>query len=583
MTNKQSSMNKSQTPETHPTQETPQTQKTPPDLFQLGQEAFEKFLAEFAAYGIEADPGIELRRGTGLLCYYSLTDRHIYLSVPDLAGPTGKLQALFFRSLLGCQSTGELLYFFRLFIPHIIAHELTHHFRQRYGLFGKSLWLEEQVANKLAVAVVKHRLSPEEKTQARNFLRRAINTVARQMAEKNIAADSYYSVLDALNVSGQIDVAQFETLEMLQSSLGVSAEELLEGSGQLSADMEDRLEQRDELIGEIDEQYAADQIKYIYYHLGWLYLDLTSRETEYVDEFARNYLNLGVELLPLLNPPDAQTATIPALQACYRAYQSVIEHHPAAGRYFYKRYRSLLLARLQSARLPAAAQTEHLKREVRLLLESWTETEADTLDYLAQLAPAELRPCFPHLIAQNLSANLRLPQDLPTPTDRRLWQHVVEPAPNAPDDAAANTLHRLSLLDQTDIYRPLPAELQLKLAHKFNLVHFAAGEPVIWQGERNDDVFFLIEGRLEVLVLQNGAPQVVSHVSPGEMFGEIAFFTEDPRYATVRATEPSRCFVLTDADLQLIAYEHPTILMRMAAALAQRLADMYGVSRHETV
>ena len=67
------------------------------------------------------------------------------------------------------------------------------------------------------------------------------------------------------------------------------------------------------------------------------------------------------------------------------------------------------------------------------------------------------------------------------------------------------------------------------------------------------------------------------------MFGEIAFFTEDPRYATVRALEPSHCFVLKDSYLQLFAFDHPVMLMQMAGALAKRLADMYKTSRRETV
>ncbi|MCB9106942.1 MAG: hypothetical protein H6633_22255 [Anaerolineales bacterium] len=50
-------------------------------------------MREFAAYGLEADPGIELRQGNGVLCYYSLEDRHIYLSVPDFSRPVGKLQS----------------------------------------------------------------------------------------------------------------------------------------------------------------------------------------------------------------------------------------------------------------------------------------------------------------------------------------------------------------------------------------------------------------------------------------------------------------------------------------------------------
>jgi CRP-like cAMP-binding protein len=93
----------------------------------------------------------------------------------------------------------------------------------------------------------------------------------------------------------------------------------------------------------------------------------------------------------------------------------------------------------------------------------------------------------------------------------------------------------------------------------------------------------LISGRLEVWVTQDEQPVKVGVIEPGQLFGEIAFFTADPRYATVRAVELSECFVLTDTDLQLIAYKHPTILMQMAGALAQRLADIYETSRNETV
>lgn len=550
------------------------------DLFELGQKHFKAFIAECAAYGLEADPGLELRKGSGLLCYYSLKERYIYLSVPDFSSPVGKLQALFLRSILACENNEELIRFFQLMIPHVVAHELAHHYRHRYGQFREGdLWQEEQLANKLAVAMVKHRLAPAEKEYARNFLRRTIETLSAKMEAKNIASDSYYSVLQALNVSGQVDVADFENIELIEGVLGTQAEtEMLVGSGQLSSEVVERLEGREKLIEKIDEQYAADQLKYIYYQVGWLYLDLTSRETEYVDEFARLYLGLGVDLLPVIQsddpPPDK------AVLACYRAYRETSPRSPAAGRYFYKRYRSLLLTRLKSAELQIAAHAERLKREAALILENWNEGETDTLDYLAQLAPPALRSLFPHLIAAQLDVSLDLPADLPTDTDRRLWQHIAR---GKEDSAAAQTLYRLQVLDQTDIYRPLPAELMLELAHRFCLAHFAPGEAIIWQAERNDDVYFLIDGKLEVILTQADQPVKVGFIQPGEMFGEIAFFTADPRYATVRAVEPSRCFVLTDVDLQLLAYQHPAILMQMAGALAKRLADMYKTSRNETV
>ncbi|MCP4627743.1 MAG: hypothetical protein GY850_30125, partial [bacterium] len=224
--------------------------------FKVGQKCFAFFIKEFESYGIQADPAMELRRGTGMLCSYNLEDGHIYLSVPDMNSPVGKLQALLLRSLLGCESDEDLLRFLWLFIPQVIAHELAHHFRHRYGLFSDSLWHEEQVANQLAIAVVKHRLSPGKKEYARQFLRRAIDSLSEKMEAKNIAVDSYYSVLHSLNVSGQITDADFENIELLQTLFSVEPEQLLEGSGQLSPEFDQRLEKRDDIIEDIDQQYA---------------------------------------------------------------------------------------------------------------------------------------------------------------------------------------------------------------------------------------------------------------------------------------------------------------------------------------
>ncbi len=547
--------------------------ETEPDLFELGRTHFEAFVAEFASYGLQADPGLELRPGSGLLCYYSLDDRQIYLAVPALNQPEGKLQALFLRSILGCRDKAELLRFFQLFIPHVIAHELAHHYRHRYGLFGASLWQEEQIANKLAAAVVKHRLSPADKAEARRLLAQAIDALSARMQEKNIAVDSYYSVLHALNASGQIGVADFENLELIQTMFSVDPEQLLKGSGQLSDELEARLDERDELIDEIDRRYASDQLKYIYYHVGWLSLDLNSRETEYIDEFARHYLNLGVELLPAVVVP-AEPAD-EAIRACFQAYRDTQPHSEVAGRYFYRRYRSLLLASFDQE-----GGGEGLKRQAAVVLERWGDQAADTLNYLVQLAPPALRPLFPHLIAGSLAEPPPLPAALPTETDRRLWEHALRPDG---DIAAANTLYRLELLDRAELYRPLPAELLLELVHGFYQVYFAPGETVIWEGDYNDDVFVLLEGKLEVSIVRAGQVFPVGQINPGEMFGEIAFFTEDPRYATVRAVEPSRCFVLKDNHLQLFAFRHPVMLMQMAGILAKRLADLYKTSRRETV
>ncbi len=539
------------------------------DLFALARKHFKAFLLEFAGYGMEADPGLELRQGTGLLAYYDMQDGHIYMSIPDLTDPAGKLHMLFLRSMLKCENQAELDRLFRLFIPFVIAHELAHHFRHRFGLFdADNLWREEQIANQLAVAVTKHRLSPDDKAFAKLALPRALDALAAKLEAKNIAVDSYHNILHALNVSGQIGAAAIDNLEMVQKLFEVDPAEILRDTGQLSPEIVERLDQRDELIEAINQQYASDYLRYFYYQIGWLHLALSSRETEYVEEFARLHLNRRDDLLPVIDGPAAPNDH--AIQACFKAYRDTLALSDTVSRFFYKRYRGLLLARLQAAAGPA--QADMLTQEATALLQTWKgrEKESDALIYLSQLAPPALRRLFPHQIADHLDPQLSLLRQLPTETDVRLWRHI---SLHGQDDGAAQTLYRLELLDRTDIYRPLPAEVMLDLAHSLRRVKLAPGETIIWEGEQNDDVFILMEGRLEVCLTQDGELRRFATIQPGEVFGEMAFFTQEPRNATVRAVRPSECFVLKDSDLRLFAFKYPVVLIQMAGVLARRLAN----------
>jgi hypothetical protein len=543
---------------------------TTSELFALAQDSFRTFLQEFASYGIWAHPDLELRPGHGMLCYYDLKDGHIYLSLPDLTEPTGKLQMLFLRSLMRCESQAELDRFFRLFIPYVIAHELAHHFRHHYGLFTQNLWQEEQIANQLAIAVVKHRLTPEDKAFALHALPRALEGLAIKIESKSIAADSYYSFASALNASGQMGDAALDSVEIVQKLFAANPEDILKDSGQLSDELLQRLDQRDELIDSINAQYASDQMRYFYYHIGWLHLALAGRERHYVEEFIRLHLNQREELLPPV-PADSNPRES-AVLACFKAYRDTLPLSESASRYFYKRYRTLLLASLRAANLEGDTRSEALLREASALLETWRgrEKESDALVYLSHLAPPALRRLFPHQIAEHVPAQLPLLHHLPSSADVRLWQHV---ALKVSDAAARNTLRRLALLDQTDIYRPLPAEMMLELAQTLCRVKLAPGETIIWERELNDDVYILTEGELEASVTQADGDIIrLAAIQPGEVFGEMAFFTQEPRNATVRATMSSECFVLKDSDLRLLAFRHPMLLMQMAGVLAKRLA-----------
>ncbi|MCB9106940.1 MAG: hypothetical protein H6633_22245 [Anaerolineales bacterium] len=64
---------------------------------------------------------------------------------------------------------------------------------------------------------------------------------------------------------------------------------------------------------------------------------------------------------------------------------------------------------MQSVELTMAAHNDRLKREVKLILENWSSDATDTLDYIAQLAPAKLRHLFPISSPITLSRTYRRP------------------------------------------------------------------------------------------------------------------------------------------------------------------------------
>lgn len=536
------------------------------DLFRIGQQAFVRFRDEFQRYGLEVDPGLGLHRAHGLLCYYDFSDRQIYLSLPDLAVPTGKLQLLFFRQMLCADSNEELLRFLAIFIPFIVAHEMTHHLRHRAGLFGADSWHEEQIANQMAAALNKHRIAPDERGFAVQFLQRAVNRLGDALGLGENALDSYYDIVHALQASNRLSTAEMDNFRLVQGVApeDTSATAALRTSGALDEATNQRLAQRAALISNFNKEYTSDPTRYVYYQMGWVCLAMKSTEASYVDELAREHLDRPLRLLPM--PPPA-SVTPRGICALYQASRAAAEaSSDTLRRYFYKRYRRALLSHLEQHPGDPERPDEPRRPVHYDVLAIWDDRQRDPLDFLAGMVPPESRGLFPASIsgvAQLTGA--RLPADLPTPADRALWQQL-DPAP--PAGEARLTLELLRQFDDLELFRSLPPEILVALGRKSHRVRYAAGDTVVWEGEFNNDIFILLDGALETRV-QGQARRATIH--PGQLFGEVAWLTQGSRSATVVAVVDSTCRVIKEHDLQILAYQSPAILQAIAASLARRL------------
>lgn len=537
------------------------------DLFAKAETYFHGYVQVLRGYGIEPDPNMKLMRSKGLNNYYDLTDGQIYMALPSMRGGVGQLYLLFLKSSLGTDSNEEILEIEELLLPRIVAHEMGHSLRHRYQQFQQNnLWQEEQAANQLAMALVKRRMSPEIKHKVRAMLAKALVKLGQKIEVKEIGLDSYRDIIHALNVTQQIDNSTLDNIELLRSVFSIDSNELLRTSGQLPDDVLQRLEQRGAVIAELNEKYTKDAARYAYSHFSWMYFDFLSQKSDYVDEFGVTQLGLKYKLLPEIDAEKICDRI--EIQALYRAYESVKDHSDLGRRFFYKRYRASLLRRMEATKLNLPKG--NIENDISELMEIWVEDKADPLNLLELVCPSEIKILFPKYLAQDADTiSLPLAKFLPTETDKQLWKHFTT---GESDEEINNTLERIEVLDRIPMLRPLSAELQLNLVHRMYILKMDSGDPVLWRGERNSDIFILVDGLLEILLDEDNAEaKHIGVIKPGSLFGEYSFITNEAAGANVRAVRPSKCYVFKGDDLKPLTYRHPAALVQIAASLADKL------------
>lgn len=105
----------------------------------------------------------------------------------------------------------------------------------------------------------------------------------------------------------------------------------------------------------------------------------------------------------------------------------------------------------------------------------------------------------------------------------------------------------------------------------------AAGDPLIVQGGASSDIFFIESGTATVEMTGNGRVSVsLATVGPGDAVGEISFYLQEPRTASIVAREALVAWCFSREDLERLAVDLPEAAVgfhtAMAALLSRRLS-----------
>jgi len=92
--------------------------------------------------------------------------------------------------------------------------------------------------------------------------------------------------------------------------------------------------------------------------------------------------------------------------------------------------------------------------------------------------------------------------------------------------------------------------------------NFAAGATIVREGDRAEEIFLLMHGRVSVTVdIPGGHRKRLATVTPGMIFGEITVVDRSQRTADVRADTAVECLVLPAAALERLGETNPPVAM----------------------
>jgi hypothetical protein len=99
---------------------------------------------------------------------------------------------------------------------------------------------------------------------------------------------------------------------------------------------------------------------------------------------------------------------------------------------------------------------------------------------------------------------------------------------------------------------------------------FPAGSVVFEKGDPPDFIYYVLSGRV-------GLDGVDVVLGPGEVFGEIAFFSDArARTLTARCIEPCELLALDEAAFTRLHYQDPSFGLYLMRLITQRLMDGMG-------
>ncbi len=136
-------------------------------------------------------------------------------------------------------------------------------------------------------------------------------------------------------------------------------------------------------------------------------------------------------------------------------------------------------------------------------------------------------------------------------------------------------MDKIQLLQSVSIFSEVPTEALKWLVDLLQEVEYKAGDTIVTEGELGNSMYIIMEGRLSV----HAGGRMLNHLHAGDIFGELAALSPEPRTASVTADSDTRLLSLSRDPLFDLFNHRPVV----AHAIVQKLSQHLRTSTHNLV
>jgi len=126
-------------------------------------------------------------------------------------------------------------------------------------------------------------------------------------------------------------------------------------------------------------------------------------------------------------------------------------------------------------------------------------------------------------------------------------------------------------LATTELFGSLEEEVRAALARRLVPMSIEGGEVLLRAGDDADGLYLVVAGRLQARLGEGEAARIVGEVGRGEVVGEAALLSDQPRTATLVALRDSELLQLPLDAFEDLVVAHPSFLRPVAAQVVRRM------------